>query len=138
MYEIMKSVISAGGFKLNEIRHKIKKLYILGDLTEAETDRLLALASGSVSADAERPEILAMIQILADYIEALSVRVKALEGTGEEIPIHPVWKPWDGISKDYAFGAVVSHNGKLWRSDYNGQNVWKPGEPGTENLWVEI
>ena len=27
MYEIIKSVIAAGGYKLTEIQHKVKKLY---------------------------------------------------------------------------------------------------------------
>lgn len=56
MFDIIKSAISAGGYKLTDIMRKIKKLYILGDLTEAQTDELLAMASGGVSTDAERPE----------------------------------------------------------------------------------
>ena len=36
MYEILKSVIFAGGYKLADIQHKIKKLYAIGDLTEEE------------------------------------------------------------------------------------------------------
>ena len=65
----------AGGYKLTDIMRKIKKLYILGDLTEAQTDELLAMASGGVSTDAERPETLAMIRALAAKIEALEVRL---------------------------------------------------------------
>ena len=45
------------------------------------------------------------------------------------------WKPWDGISKDYAYGAIVSHNGQLWESVYNGQNVWEPGSG--DSLWIK-
>ena len=40
MYEVLKSVISAGGFKLAEMQHKVKKLYAIGDLTEEEMDKL--------------------------------------------------------------------------------------------------
>ena len=46
MYDILKSVISAGGYKLAEIQHKIKKLYILGDLTEEQADEIRASADG--------------------------------------------------------------------------------------------
>ena len=53
MYEIIKNVISAGGYKLAEIQHKVKKLYILGDLTEEQADELLAMAAAGVSTDAE-------------------------------------------------------------------------------------
>lgn len=140
MYDVLQSVISAGGYKLAEIQHKIKKMYILGDLEEAQTDKLLAMASGGVSTDAERPETLKLIQTLAAEIEALKARVRALEGNdsgGEEEPTIAEWKPWDGISKDYQKGAVVSHNGKLWESVFDGQNVWQPGTAGTENLWVK-
>lgn len=137
MYGIIKSVITAGGYKLADIRHRIKKLYLLGDLTEEEMDELLSLASGGVSTDAERPEVLQMLRSLGEEITALKDRVKALEGDEEETADYPVWKPWDGISKDYLYGAVVSHNGELWISNYSGQNVWEPGAAGTESMWVK-
>lgn len=138
MYEILKSVISAGGYKLADIHHKIKKLFVYGDLTEAQTDELLAMASDGISADAERPETLALIHTLAEKVKALESRMAAYDGgNGEEQVDYPTWKPWDGISKDYQKGAIVSHNGELWQSDYAGQNVWEPGTPGTEALWVE-
>ena len=138
MFNVIKGVISAGGYKLTDIQHKIKKLYMLGDITEAEMDELLALASGGVSVDAERPETLALIHSLAEEIEDLKERVKALEG-GEDDPAedYPSWKPWDGISKDYQPGAIVSHNGELWESVFNGQNVWEPGTAGTDAMWVK-
>ena len=134
MYEVLKSVISAGGFKLAEIQRKIKKLYAVGDLTEEEMDALLSLASGGVSTDAERPEVMAMLQSLADRIAALEAKLT----TGEETPEYEAWKPWDGMSNKYQHGATVSHNGKLWQSIYEGQNVWEPGAAGTENLWAEV
>ena len=143
MFNIIKSTISAGGYKLTDIMHKIKKMYILGDLTEAQMDELLAMASGGVSTDAERPETLAMIRTLSEEIKALEARVKALEGDEldnpdePDVPEYPEWKPWDGISNDYQYGAIVSHNGELWISVFRGQNVWQPGTPGTESMWVK-
>ncbi len=131
MYELMKSVICAGNYKLTEIRYKIKKLYVLGDLTEGQTDELLALASGGVSADAERPEVLEMLRSLDARVSAVE---KTLNMEGEQ-PAYDAWKPWDGISDNYRKGAVVSHNGLLYESVYDGQNVWEPGAAGTENLW---
>lgn len=137
MYEILKSVISAGGYKLIEIQHKVKKLYVYGDLTEEQADELLAMASNGVSTDAERPETLALIHTLSEEIKALEARVKALEGGGGEEPTIAEWKPWDGLSNDYQKGAVVSHNGELLESVFDGQNVWEPGTVGTENMWVK-
>ena len=135
MYEIIKSVIAAGGYKLTEIQHKIKKLYIMGDLTEDQTDELLKMASEGISPDAERPEVMAMLQSLADRIAALEATQTPGEGSGtEQIE---AWKPWDGISDKYQKGAVVSHNGITWESMFNEQNVWEPGATGTEALWVK-
>ena len=142
MINIIKSVIESGDYKLNEVQRKIKKLYMLGDITESEMDELLSLASGGVSAESERPEVLTMLHTLADRIEALTARVVALEGGepgGGEEPEeeYPAWEPWDGISNKYQKGAVVTHNGAVWESIFLGQNVWEPGTQGTENMWVK-
>lgn len=136
MFNLIKSVITAGGYKLTEIQRKIKKLYLLGDITEAEMDELTILASAGVSADAERPGYLVMIQSLAAEVDTLKNRVKVLEGCAEETAEYSQWKPWDGISGDYQYGAIVSHNGRLWISVFNGQNVWEPGTGGND-FWKE-
>lgn len=139
MYNVLKSVITAGGFKLADIQHKIKKLYALGDLTETQMDELLMLTSGSVSADAERPETLAMLRSLSARVDALEARLITLEG-GEtaEPAAYPEWTQWDGISDQYQPGAIVSHGGKLWQSAYAGQNVWEPGAAGIDaRFWTE-
>ena len=137
MYEIIKSVIAAGGYKLAEIQHKIKKLYILGDLTEEEMDVLLAMTQQNATASAERPETLALIRNLADRVAAVEKALAVKEdGTQAEPAEYDEWKNWDGISNKYQPGAIVSHNGQLWQSVYSGQNVWEPGTVGTESLWV--
>lgn len=136
MYNIIKAVISAGGYKLIDIQQKIKRFHIRGDLTEAEMDELLALASVGVSPDAERPAFLILIQTLAEEVAGLKDRVQILEGGQAEEGKYPTWKPWNGISKDYQFGAIVSHNGELWQSVFNGQNVWEPTEDSMQ-LWAK-
>lgn len=137
MFELLKTVISRGGYKLEELQGKVKKLFVLGDLTESQMDELLAMVSGGISPEAERPETLEMIRTLAEKIEELKARVETLEGGGKEPEEYPDWKPWDGISNDYQKGAIVRHKGQLWKSVYEGQNVWEPGAPGTESLWVK-
>lgn len=144
MYNLIETVIRAGGYKLSEIQHKTKKLYILGDITEEQLDTLLALAAEGVNPDAERPETLAIIKGLADRIDSLEARLKALEGGGTDEPADPdtpaeyeAWTPWDGVSDKYQPGTIVQHGGKLWQSVYTGQNVWEPGTTGTAALWTE-
>lgn len=49
----------------------------------------------------------------------------------------PVWRQPTGAQDAYMKGDKVSHNGKHWISDVDG-NVWEPGTIGTEALWLEI
>lgn len=146
MYNVIKSVITSGGFKLADIQHKIKKLYALGDLTEAQMDELLQAASGGVSANAERPETIALLVAMSSRLDSIEERLDALEGVSAETPDegesddiqYLEWKPWDGISTDYQPDTIVSHNGKLWQSTFAGQNVWEPGAAGIDDrFWVE-
>lgn len=130
MFEVIQSVISAGGYKLTTMQEKIKRFYLRGNITEAEMDELLDMAAVGASTDGERPELLALIQSLAADVASMKERIDALEGKSVEETEYPAWKPWDGISNDYQYGAIVSHNGTLWESDFNGQNVWEPGVHG--------
>ena len=137
MYNVLKSVIAAGGFKLAEMQYKIKKLYALGDLSEGQADELLAMTVDGISTDGERPEVMEMLRSLANRIEALEKNAASSTDPGEETPTeYEDWQPWDGLSNKYQHGAIVSHSDKLWQSIYNGQNVWEPGAPGTAALWV--
>ena len=147
MYDIMKSTISKGGYKLEEVQRRIKHMFLLGDLTEDEMNELLDLSVNGASADAERPETPELIKTLAEKIAALEARVAALESNNnsgetdsgdDPIPQYEEWKPWDGISKDYVYGAIVTHNGELWQSVFNGQNVWEPGTLGTGSMWQKF
>lgn len=145
MVNLIKNVITSGGYKLSEIQYKLKKLYLMGDITEQELDGLLAMASNGVSTDAERPEVLTMLRTLSERMSGLEARLAVLEAVGEEEPADPdapaeyeAWTPWDGISDKYQEGAVVAHVGKVWKSVFAGQNVWEPGAAGTEAMWVEV
>lgn len=66
-------------------------------------------------------------------VPALLVKVED-EG-GEEAPSeeYPEWVQPTGAHDAYAQGAKVSHNGKKWTSDIDG-NVWEPGVYG----WTEV
>lgn len=139
MKTILENVIRTGNYKLAEMQHKIKKIFLLGDITEDELDALLSMAAKNVSADAERPDLLISLQSFADKLSALEKRIAALEGNdASEDGAHPAWVPWDGVSSNYIYGTIVSHKERLWQSHFEGQNVWEPGTLGTETLWVEF
>ena len=147
MYNLIESVIRAGGYKLSEVQHKAKKLYLMGDITEEELDRLLTMASDGVNTDAERPEILTILRNMSVRMENMEARLAALEASPEEgdssvedggdSAEYEAWQPWDGLSDKYQPGAIVTHGGKVWESVFSGQNVWEPGTAGTAALWAE-
>ena len=139
MADIIRSMIAAGGYSLADMTNKINVLWTTGFLTDGEREELLALAVEHADVEAERPGEQAMLEALAERLTALEGRVAALEGQsgGGDASEYPAWRPWDGMSKDYQKGAVVSHKGELWESVFPGQNVWEPGTVGTESLWVK-
>lgn len=70
MKEFIEQIIAKGDYKLDELEIKIKKLYILGDLTESEMNYLLALAADSVDNSAQ-VDMFAMIVDLQHRVEQL-------------------------------------------------------------------
>lgn len=149
MYEIIKSVIEGGAFKLNDLSNKIDTLWVGGKLTDEERENLIYLMPDHLNPATEAPqdyELLArQIADLKETVSSLSDRVTVLEG-GETEPeeptgvVVPEWEPWDGISNQYQYGAVVTHNGKYWQNVLSGQqNVWEPESVGVdERYWKEI
>ncbi len=138
MYAIMKQRIENGGYKLADVQHRIQKLYALGTLDDLQMDELLVLAQNGASSEMERPETLAMIRDLAGRVDKLEDQLRAMQGGDESEsadPEAPEWQAWNGVSDDYQKGSIVRHDGKLWISVYEGQNVW---QPGTVNFWEEF
>lgn len=133
MYEIIRQVIRNGGYKLAAMQEKIKRMYIMGDLTQEQMDELLSLALDGVEIDAERPEVIQMLRNIDGRVKAIEEKM----AMNESVEAYPAWTAWDGVSSNYQPGAVVSHNGKNWQSVYAGQNVWEPGTVGN-GFWIEV
>lgn len=149
MYEIIKSVIEGGAFKLNDLSNKIDTLWVGGKLTDEERENLISLMSDHLNPATEAPqdyELLArQIADLKETVSSLSDRVAVLEG-GETEPeeptgvVIPAWVSWDGISDNYQYGAVVTHSDKYWQNMLQDvQNTWEPGAVGVDDrYWKEI
>lgn len=138
MYRMVKSVISSGNYKLAEIQQRIKKLYVIGNLSEAEMDELIEMSQHNASADSERPDMLNLIQSIDERLRIVEAQLVKQDDVVENVPAtYETWTPWDGISNKYQPGDIVAHNDKLWESIHSGQNTWEPGVIGTEALWVE-
>ena len=99
MKEFIEQVIAKGDYKLDELEIKIKRLYVLGDLTESEMDELLALAADSVDNSAQ----VDMFSMIVD----LQHRVEALETTD-----FPVWK-----------AGYVTKKGEIVKIDLDGDGT---------------
>lgn len=99
MKEFIEQVIAKGDYKLDELELKIKKLYVLGDLTESEMDELLALAADSVDNSAQ-VDMFAMIVDLQHRVEAL------------ETADFPVWK-----------AGYVTKKGEIVKVDLDGDGT---------------
>lgn len=140
MYTILRTIIISGDYTLEDITYKINTLWVQNQIAEREKNELLALAVEHLDPERERPEVQEQLEYLAGRIDAQAEllsdvikRVTALEGGSSEEEDYPAWElPIAGLTTDYQYGAIVSHNGKLWISTYNGQNVWEPGVYGWE------
>ena len=138
MKEILENVIRCGGMALSQVAERIDEMYASGRLDARERAELTALMHERAKPEAEKGDMQKRIDRLAQAVAALEARVKALEGGMADGEIS-AWKPWDGVSAEYVQGAVVAHNGRVWKSVYAGQNVWEPGAVGVdERYWVEI
>ena len=50
---------------------------------------------------------------------------------------YPEWVQPLGAHDAYPEGAIVRHNGALWRNDHT-SNVWEPGTPGSQWTQIEV
>lgn len=100
MKEFIVGVIEKGDYKLDEIEVKIKKLYVLGDLTEEEMNELLQFAADSVDNSAQ-------IDLFQKVVD-LEHRIEALE-TADYV----VWKA----------GYVTKRN-EIVKFDLDGDGVY--------------
>lgn len=126
MYKTIETCINNNTIKLTTLIERIREECWHGLITEAERDELIEKANQKAAPDTERPELLDMVKALAARVEVLEKKYVS----DEDVPsdsAHSEWKPWDGVSDDYQKGAIVSYNGSLWESVYDGQNVWEPG-----------
>lgn len=137
MYNIIKNEIK-NGRKLTEVNRLIDVARGAGTITDAQYLELRREANAAANPNDNQPDLRRMVLDLAARVEALEANAGIVNPENpEDGGEYPAWKPWDGISKDYQIGAIVSHNGKLWESTFAGQNTWEPGTVGTEALWRE-
>ncbi len=149
IYNTAWQMIQTGDYQLADVLRRIEVLYAAGRLTDEERSGLIEAANANATPEAELPETQEQLEYLAGRLTALTGRVDAIEqqleengtaGTGGETEerSYSAWiQPIAGLTTDYQYGAIVSHNGKLWQNVLrNTQNVWEPGVVDS-TFWIE-
>lgn len=145
MRSILENVIKRGGMPMAQVMERIDTMYADGRLTQEERAALIEQMHAGAKPENEKPGWEQAYRLLESRVAALEAAQNqgGAGGEGESETTGdteiPAWKPYDGVTRDYQQGAVVAHIGKVWKSTYNGQNVWEPGAPGIdERYWVEV
>lgn len=125
MKEFIEQVIAKGGYKLDELELKIKKLYVLGDLTESEMDELLASAADSVDNSAQ-------VDMFAAIVD-LQHRVEALETAD-----FATWKPGYVTKKGEIVKIDLDGDGILDYATYAGGRSETSLSPGKIEGWYKV
>ena len=86
MYDFIKSLIAAGGYKLEAMERTIERHYVRGDLTEGQKVELLNFAAEHADDSKE----IDLVAVLAD----LERRIEVLESAGVV-----VWKQGMSVAK---------------------------------------
>lgn len=102
MKEFIESVIKTGTYVLSEMEERIQKMYVLGKLTTAELEELLALAAENAR-DSMQIDVTAKLKELEDRIYAL------------EHPVAPDFPVW--------VAGYVTKKGETVQFDYNSDGV---------------
>ena len=112
MKEFIEALIARGGYKLDELEVKIKKLFVLGDLTEEEMEALLKLAADSVDNSAQVD--------LYDRIDTLERRIKIREDIMQGASDYAVWTPGKKTLKGEIVRIDLDGDGTLDYAMYDG------------------
>lgn len=142
MYNIIKNEIKNGTAytKVCRMIDIAKGAQRINDEQYAQLHReALAAADGNDN----QPELREMVLALEERVKALEEKAGVTHEPEQDETNqteYETWKPWDGLSNKYQYGAIVYHpgTGKLWESTFSGQNTWEPGAIGTEALWREV
>ena len=123
MYEFLKSLIAAGGYRLDAMEKTIERHYVRGDLSEGERVELLSLAADH----ADESKEIDVVAVLAD----LEKRIEVLESAGVV-----VWKPGMSTAKGQTVLYDIIKEGRLRYCRYDGGRSATALSPGKIDGWV--
>lgn len=123
MYEFLKSLIDAGGYRLDAMERTIERHYVRGDLTEEQRVELLQLAADNADESRE----IDVVAVLAD----LERRIEVLESAGVV-----VWKSGMSTAKGQTVLYDIIKEGRLRYCRYDGGRSATALSPGKIDGWV--
>ena len=141
MYQIVKTLIEAGGYDLADLLHRIDVLYARGRLTDEERENLYELARTGANPDDSLPDVTERVGAVEERVAELEARVTAIEdGTmtpgSQGPPAEEEWPEWvRPTSKDeyYHKGDKVTFEGARYVCDKNNVVVSPAEDPKS---WV--
>ena len=125
MYEFLKSLIAAGGYRLEAMERTIERHYVRGDITDAQRVELLQLAADNADDSRE----IDVVAVLAD----LEQRVARLEAAGIV-----VWTSGHITAKGETVLYDVIKEGHYRYCRYDGGRASTSLSPGKINGWVVL
>ena len=133
MYKIIKSVIESKDFKLEDILHKINKMYIEDKISEAEKSELDELARSKAKAENSYASADSRLDDVYSKIYEILERLDKLEGKGTEedtetiepVDEYPEFVQPTGAHDAYQIGDKVTYNGKKYICKLE-NCVWSP------------
>ena len=125
MYDFIKSLILAGGYRLDAMERTIERHYVRGDITDAQRVELLQLAADNAD-DSKEIDVVA---VLAD----LEQRVARLEAAGVM-----VWTSGHITAKGETVLYDVLKEGHYRYCRYDGGRASTTLAPGKINGWVVL
>lgn len=118
---------------------------ILANLSDDELTEAKRLVAQEAQDRRSKPAVEAgKAEVIAELREQGVIKKPAVatEAPADEAGVKkvPAWKnPGVDHAKMYLFGDVVSHNGRVWRSEVQGLNSWEPGADGVwGNIWADV
>lgn len=123
MYDFIKSLIAAGGYRLEAMERTIERHYVRGDLTDAQRVELLQLAADH----ADESKEIDVVAVLAD----LERRIEVLESAGVV-----VWKQGMSTAKGQTVLYDIIKEGRLRYCRYDGGRSATALSPGKIDGWV--
>lgn len=114
MYDIIKNVILAGNFELNDMTEKIYTFWIEGSISKDQFLELMDMARKKANPENSYASVEKRVEILENLVKSLVERIDILEGkggSGEPTEEWPAFVTPTGAGDAYFAGDKITYDG---------------------------